>query len=127
MPRSQARHSGLRRDDERCGARRAGDGVKTDVLIIGAGAAGLMCAIAAGERGRRVLVVDHANKVGKKILMSGGGRCNFTNLGVTPANYLSANPHFAKSALARYTPADLIALVEKHGIAYHEKELGQLF
>ncbi|MFC5741728.1 NAD(P)/FAD-dependent oxidoreductase [Dyella tabacisoli] len=101
--------------------------MKVDVLVIGAGAAGLMCAIAAGQRGRRVLVVDHANKVGKKILMSGGGRCNFTNLGVTPANYLSANPHFAKSALARYTPADFIALVEKHRIAYHEKELGQLF
>ncbi|OOG48041.1 NAD(P)/FAD-dependent oxidoreductase [Rhodanobacter sp. C01] len=98
-----------------------------DVLIIGAGAAGLMCAIAAGQRGRRVLLVDHANKVGKKILMSGGGRCNFTNTGTTPANYLSANPHFAKSALARYTPADFIALVEKHRIAYHEKELGQLF
>ncbi|EIM04394.1 MULTISPECIES: NAD(P)/FAD-dependent oxidoreductase [Rhodanobacter] len=101
--------------------------MKTDVLIIGAGAAGLMCAIAAGQRGRRVLVVDHANKVGKKILMSGGGRCNFTNTGATPANYLSANPHFAKSALARYTPWDFIALVEKHRIAYHEKELGQLF
>ncbi|MGB3837757.1 MAG: NAD(P)/FAD-dependent oxidoreductase [Rhodanobacter sp.] len=101
--------------------------MKTDVLIIGAGAAGLMCAIAAGQRGRRVLVVDHANKVGKKILMSGGGRCNFTNLGTTPANYLSANPHFAKSALARYTPWDFIALVEKHRIAWHEKELGQLF
>ena len=101
--------------------------VKTDVLIIGAGAAGLMCAMAAGRRGRRVLVVDHANKVGKKILMSGGGRCNFTNTGATPANYLSANPHFAKSALARYTPWDFIALVEKHRIAYHEKELGQLF
>ena len=101
--------------------------MKVDVLIIGAGAAGLMCAIAAGQRGRRVLVVDHANKVGKKILMSGGGRCNFTNTGATPANYLSANPHFAKSALARYTPWDFIALVEKHRIAYHEKELGQLF
>ena len=101
--------------------------MRVDVLIIGAGAAGLMCAIAAGQRGRRVLVVDHANKVGKKILMSGGGRCNFTNLGVTPGQYLSANPHFAKSALARYTPFDFIALVEKHGIAYHEKELGQLF
>jgi predicted Rossmann fold flavoprotein len=98
-----------------------------DVLIIGAGAAGLMCAIAAGERGRKVLLVDHANRVGKKILMSGGGRCNFTNTGVTPAHYLSANPHFAKSALARYTPADFIALVEKHRIAFHEKELGQLF
>jgi predicted Rossmann fold flavoprotein len=102
-------------------------GMKVEVLIIGAGAAGLMCAIAAGQRGRRVLVVDHANKVGKKILMSGGGRCNFTNLGVTPGQYLSANPHFAKSALARYTPSDFIALVEKHRIAYHEKELGQLF
>jgi predicted Rossmann fold flavoprotein len=102
-------------------------GMKVDVLIVGGGAAGLMCAIAAGQRGRRVLVVDHANKVGKKILMSGGGRCNFTNLGTTPANYLCANPHFAKSALARYTPADFVALVEKHRIAYHEKELGQLF
>ena len=101
--------------------------MKVDVLVIGAGAAGLMCAIAAGQRGRSVLVVDHANKPGKKILMSGGGRCNFTNLGVTPAQYLCANPHFAKSALARYTPADFIALVEKHRIAYHEKELGQLF
>jgi len=101
--------------------------LKTDVLIIGAGAAGLMCAITAGQRGRRVLVVDHANKVGKKILMSGGGRCNFTNLGTTPANYLSANPHFAKSALARCTPWDFVALVEKHRIAWHEKELGQLF
>jgi predicted Rossmann fold flavoprotein len=114
----------------RCNGQRleqVNDAMKVDVLIIGAGAAGLMCAIAAGQRGRRVLVVDHANKVGKKILMSGGGRCNFTNLGVTPANYLSANPHFAKSALARYTPWDFIALVQKHGIAYHEKELGQLF
>ncbi|MEV8518240.1 NAD(P)/FAD-dependent oxidoreductase [Dyella marensis] len=101
--------------------------MKVDVLVIGAGAAGLMCAIAAGQRGRSALVVDHANKPGKKILMSGGGRCNFTNLGVTPAQYLCANPHFAKSALARYTPADFIALVEKHRIAYHEKELGQLF
>ncbi|WP_109126721.1 NAD(P)/FAD-dependent oxidoreductase [Dyella sp. C11] len=101
--------------------------MKVDVLIVGAGAAGLMCAIVAGQRGRSVLVVDHANKVGKKILMSGGGRCNFTNMGVTPACYLSANPHFAKSALARYTPWDFIAMVEKHRIAYHEKELGQLF
>jgi predicted Rossmann fold flavoprotein len=98
-----------------------------DVLVIGAGAAGLMCAITAGQRGRQVLVLDHANKVGKKILMSGGGRCNFTNLDVTPQNYLSANPHFAKSALARYTPSHFIALVDKHRIAYHEKELGQLF
>ena len=101
--------------------------MKVDVLVIGAGAAGLMCAITAGQRGKRVLVVDHANKPGKKILMSGGGRCNFTNLGTTPANFLSANPHFAKSALARYTPWDFIALVEKHRIKYHEKELGQLF
>jgi predicted Rossmann fold flavoprotein len=98
-----------------------------DAIVIGAGAAGLMCAIAAGQRGLRVLVADHANKVGKKILMSGGGRCNFTNTGATPANYLSANPHFCKSALARYTPAHFIELVERHGIAYHEKELGQLF
>ncbi|HET8942293.1 MAG TPA: NAD(P)/FAD-dependent oxidoreductase [Rudaea sp.] len=98
-----------------------------DVLIIGAGAAGLMCAIAAGRRGRRVLVVEHANRVGKKILMSGGGRCNFTNLGTSPANFLSANPHFCKSALARFRPDDFIAMVQRHGIAYHEKELGQLF
>ena len=101
--------------------------MKVDVLVIGAGAAGMMCAITAGQRGRRVLLLDHANKPGKKILMSGGGRCNFTNLGVTPAQYLSDNPHFCKSALARYTPSDFIALVEKHRIAYHEKELGQLF
>ena len=98
-----------------------------DVLIIGGGAAGLMCALTAGQRGRRVLVIEHANRVGKKILMSGGGRCNFTNTGTTPANYLSANPHFCKSALARYTPQHFIDLVERHGIAYHEKELGQLF
>lgn len=98
-----------------------------DAIVIGAGAAGLMCAIAAGRHGARVLVLDHANKVGKKILMSGGGRCNFTNTGATPANYLSANPHFCKSALARYTPAHFIELVERHRIAYHEKELGQLF
>ena len=98
-----------------------------DAIVIGAGAAGLMCAIAAGRHGARVLVLDHANKVGKKILMSGGGRCNFTNTGAAPANYLSANPHFCKSALARYTPAHFIELVERHGIAYHEKELGQLF
>ena len=98
-----------------------------DVVVIGAGAAGLMCAIAAGRRGRSVLVLDHANKVGKKILMSGGGRCNFTNIHCTPANFISANPHFAKSALSRYTPADFVALVERHGIPYHEKKLGQLF
>ena len=98
-----------------------------DVLIVGGGAAGLMCALTAGQRGLRVLVIEHANRVGKKILMSGGGRCNFTNTGTTPANYLSANPHFCKSALARYTPADFIEMVERHGIAFHEKELGQLF
>ncbi|HET9049025.1 MAG TPA: NAD(P)/FAD-dependent oxidoreductase [Chiayiivirga sp.] len=98
-----------------------------DAIIIGAGAAGLMCAITAAQRGLRVLVIEHANKVGKKILMSGGGRCNFTNTGASPANYLSANPHFCKSALARYTPAHFIELVERHGIAWHEKELGQLF
>ncbi len=101
--------------------------IDSDVLIIGAGAAGLMCALTAGQRGLRVQVLDHANKVGKKILMSGGGRCNFTNTGTTPANYLSANRHFCKSALARYTPWHFIELVERHRIAYHEKELGQLF
>lgn len=98
-----------------------------DVIIIGAGAAGLMCALVAGQRGRRVLVLDHANKVGKKILMSGGGRCNFTNLYCGPDNFISANPHFVKSALSRYTPWHFIELVERHGIAYHEKKLGQLF
>ncbi len=98
-----------------------------DVLIVGGGAAGLMCALTAGQRGLRVLVVEHANKLGKKILMSGGGRCNFTNTGTTPANFLSANPHFCKSALARYTPADFIGMVDRHRIAWHEKELGQLF
>jgi predicted Rossmann fold flavoprotein len=98
-----------------------------DVVVIGAGAAGLMCALTAGQRGARVLVIEHANKPGKKILMSGGGRCNFTNTGATPANYLSNNPHFCKSALARYTPAHFIELVDRHGIAWHEKELGQLF
>ncbi len=98
-----------------------------DVVIVGGGAAGLMCALTAGQRGQRVLVVEHANRVGKKILMSGGGRCNFTNTGTTPANFLSANPHFCKSALARYTPTHFIEMVERHGIAYHEKELGQLF
>jgi predicted Rossmann fold flavoprotein len=98
-----------------------------DALIIGGGAAGLMCARVAGLRGLRVGVVEHANRCGKKILMSGGGRCNFTNTGTTPAQFLSANPHFCKSALARFTPRDFIDLVEAHGIAYHEKELGQLF
>jgi predicted Rossmann fold flavoprotein len=98
-----------------------------DIVVIGGGAAGLMTAFTAGRRGRRVRVIEHANRCGKKILMSGGGRCNFTNTGTTPANFLSANPHFCKSALARYTPAHFIAMVERHGIAYHEKELGQLF
>ena len=98
-----------------------------DVAIIGAGAAGLMCALTAGARGRRVLLIDHADEAGKKILISGGGRCNFTNLDVAPDRFLSENPHFVKSALKRYTQRDFIALVEKHGIAYHEKTLGQLF
>jgi predicted Rossmann fold flavoprotein len=98
-----------------------------DALILGGGAAGLMCAIEAGKRGRRVAVLEHADRLGNKILISGGGRCNFTNLHCRPENFLSSNPHFAKSALARYTPADFIALIEKHGIPYHEKTLGQLF
>jgi predicted Rossmann fold flavoprotein len=98
-----------------------------DVVIIGGGAAGLMCAIEAGKRGRRVIVIEHAPKLGKKILISGGGRCNFTNIHTKPENFISANPHFAKSALARYTPANFIALVQKHRIKYHEKTLGQLF
>ncbi|MCH8940108.1 MAG: aminoacetone oxidase family FAD-binding enzyme, partial [Chloroflexi bacterium] len=98
-----------------------------DVVVIGGGAAGLMCAIEAGRRGRRVLVLELADKVGKKILISGGGRCNFTNLGAVPDLYISQNPRFAISALSRYTSADFIALVEQHGIAYHEKTLGQLF
>ncbi len=98
-----------------------------DVLVLGAGAAGLMCAIEAGKRGRRVAILEHAERIGKKILISGGGRCNFTNLHCRPENFLSENPHFAKSPLARYTPADFIALVEQHRIPYHEKALGQLF
>ena len=103
------------------------DAGSTDVIVIGGGAAGLMCARVAGRRGRRVRVIEHANRCGKKILMSGGGRCNFTNTGTTAANFISANPHFCKSALARYTPQHFIEMVERHGIAYHEKELGQLF
>jgi predicted Rossmann fold flavoprotein len=98
-----------------------------DVIIIGAGAAGLMCAIEAGKRGRKTLLLDHAKAVGEKIRISGGGRCNFTNIHTSPANYISSNPRFCMSALARYTPADFIKLVEKHHIAYHEKTLGQLF
>jgi len=99
----------------------------TDVVIIGAGAAGLMCALTAAGRGRKVMLIDHANKAGKKILMSGGGRCNFTNMYTEPNNFLSQNPHFCKSALARYTQWDFIAMVAKHGVPYHEKKLGQLF
>lgn len=98
-----------------------------DVIIIGAGAAGLMCAIEAGKRKRRVLILEHANKCGKKILMSGGGRCNFTNYTISAENYISHNPHFCKSALSRYTQWDFIELVNKHRIAFHEKTLGQLF
>src|ERR1700691_4407781 len=98
-----------------------------DALILGAGAAGLMCALEAGKRGRRVAVLERAERAGKKILISGGGRCNFTNIHCRPENFISANPHFAKSALARYTPSDFISLVEKHRIPYHEKTLGQLF
>src|ERR1700682_663970 len=98
-----------------------------DALVIGGGAAGLLCAIEAGKRGRRVAVLEHADRIGKKILISGGGRCNFTNIHCRPENFISANEHFAKSALGRYTPADFISLVEKHRIPYHEKTLGQLF
>jgi predicted Rossmann fold flavoprotein len=101
--------------------------MRADVLIVGAGAAGMMCAIEAGKRGRRVVLVDHATKLGEKIRISGGGRCNFTNIDARPENFLSANPDFCRSALARYTPRDFLALVERHGIAWHEKKLGQLF
>lgn len=101
--------------------------IDADVIIIGAGAAGLMCAISAAQRGRSVVVLESANKIGKKILMSGGGRCNFTNLHTDPEAFISRNPHFCKSALSRFTQWDFIALVERHGIAYHEKTLGQLF
>jgi predicted Rossmann fold flavoprotein len=100
---------------------------KSDVIVIGAGAAGMMCAIRAGRRGRSVTVFDHARSPGEKIRISGGGRCNFTNIHSSPKNFLSANPHFCKSALARFTPSDFIAMVDRHGIAWHEKTLGQLF
>lgn len=100
---------------------------KVDVVVLGAGAAGMMCALEAGRRGRCVVLVDHAERAGRKILISGGGRCNFTNVNCRAESFISENPHFAKSALARFTPADIIALVEKHGILYHEKTLGQLF
>ena len=98
-----------------------------DVVIVGAGAAGLMCAIEAGNRGRRVAILDHADRIGKKILISGGGRCNFTNVGAVPGDYISQNPHFPISAMSRYTPQDFIDMVERHNIPYHEKTLGQLF
>jgi predicted Rossmann fold flavoprotein len=98
-----------------------------DAIVLGAGAAGLMCAITAGRRGRRVLVLDHGPVAGAKILISGGGRCNFTNTGTAPDRFLSGNPHFCRSALSRYTPADFVEIVRKHGIAFHEKTLGQLF
>jgi len=101
--------------------------IEKDVVVIGGGAAGLFCAIEAGKRGRKVVVLEHADRIGKKIAISGGGRCNFTNLHTTADNFISANPHFCKSALARYTPTDFVSLIEKHGIAYHEKKLGQLF
>jgi len=98
-----------------------------DVIVLGAGGAGLMCAATAARRGRRTLAIDHGDKLGRKILISGGGRCNFTNIGASAKNYFSANEHFAKSAMARFTPQDFIALIEKHGVPYYEKKLGQLF
>src|SRR5215813_14746002 len=98
-----------------------------DVIVIGGGAAGLFCAMEAGKRGRRVLIIEHSERIGKKIAISGGGRCNFTNLHTSPDSFLSGNPHFAKSALARYTPRDFVSLVQRHGITYYEKKLGQLF
>jgi len=101
--------------------------VDHDVIVIGGGAAGMFCAIEAGKRGRRVLVIEHNAEVGRKIIISGGGRCNFTNTNTQPENFISANPHFAKSALARYTPQDFIELVKKHKIPFYEKKLGQLF
>lgn len=101
--------------------------IKKDVIIIGAGASGMMCAIESGKRGRTVLVLDHADKIGKKIRISGGGKCNFTNININPANFISNNPHFCKSALSRFGPRDFIALLEKHGIKYEEREVGQLF
>ena len=111
-----------------CGAEGTGLTLhEKDVVVIGGGAAGLFCAIEAGKRGRKVVVLEHADRIGKKIAIAGGGRCNFTTTNTSADNFLSANPHFCKSALARYTPADFIGLVEKHGIAYHEKKLGQLF
>jgi len=113
--------------DHKIPAMSSNHSIESDVIVIGAGAAGLMCAIEAGKRGRSVLVLEHNDRLGKKILISGGGRCNFTNVNAGPENFLSSNPHFHKSALARFTPADFIAMVERHHIAYHEKKLGQLF
>lgn len=101
--------------------------IKKDVIIIGAGASGMMCAIESGKRGRSVLVLDHADKIGKKIRISGGGRCNFTNINAFPTNFISNNPHFCKSALSRFTPRDFITLLEKHDVQYEEREEGQLF
>src|SRR3989338_5439764 len=101
--------------------------MKTDVIIIGSGAAGLMCALQAGQRGRSVVLLDHAKKLAEKIRISGGGHCNFANLNTKPENFISANPNFCRSALARYTPQDFIALLQKHNIGFHEKTLGQLF
>ena len=98
-----------------------------DAIVLGAGGAGLLCAAVAGQRGRRILVIDHADQPGKKILISGGGRCNFTNINAGPQNFLSENPHFCRSALSRYTAQDFLALVKKHRIGYHEKHRGQLF
>src|SRR3989337_3162058 len=101
--------------------------IKYDVIVIGAGASGLMCAIESGKRGRSVIVLDHASKIGKKIRISGGGSCNFTNINMSHVNYLSNNPHFCKSALSRFTPRHLIALLEKYDVKYEEREQGQLF
>src|SRR3990170_4370489 len=101
--------------------------IKKDVIIIGAGASGMMCAIGSGKRGRSAIVLDHASKIGEKIRISGGGSCNFTNINTDHTNYLSNNPHFCKSALSRFTPRDIIALLEKHGVKYEEREEGQLF
>ncbi|HEU0220568.1 MAG TPA: FAD-dependent oxidoreductase, partial [Gallionella sp.] len=101
--------------------------MKIDVIIIGSGAAGMMCAMQAGQRGRSVVLLDHAKKLAEKIRISGGGHCNFTNLDSGPENFISSNPDFCRSALARYTPRDFIALLQKHGIGYHKKTLGQLF
>src|SRR5204862_7091648 len=101
--------------------------MRFDVIVIGGGAAGLFCAIEAGKRGRRVAVIEHNAEVGRKIVISGGGRCNFTNVNTQPENFISQNPHFCKSALSRYTPQDFVKLVQKHKIDYYEKKLGQLF